>query len=35
MFGVSKKHLLVMAGIAVLVAVALNKFPSIKAKIGA
>lgn len=35
MFGVSKKNMLVMAGIAILTAVLLNKFPEIKAKIGA
>jgi hypothetical protein len=35
MFGVSKKTMAVMAVIAVVVAVALNKFPAIKAKLGA
>ncbi len=35
MFGVPKKTMLVMAGIAIVVAVVLNKFPAIKAKIGA
>lgn len=35
MFGVSKKQLLIMAVVAVVVAVGLNKFPAIKAKIGA
>lgn len=35
MFGVSWKTLAVMAVVAVVVAVGLNKFPAIKAKIGA
>jgi hypothetical protein len=35
MFGVSKKTMAVMAVIAIVVAVVLNKFPDIKAKIGA
>lgn len=35
MFGVSKKTMAVMAAIAIVVAVVLNRFPDIKAKLGA
>lgn len=35
MFGVSLKQIGVMALVAVVVAVALNKFPAIKSKLGA